>query len=130
MENRNHTHVFSTTVATDSVSFAGVDGCCNDSPAGSGTYDAHGGAESAPSNLPYIQMLTCISMFETFDVNVPDNTLLFNPLTGCAKVSGSRGADSVVYAWLCGSVWVLTCSCSLSRRREQGWQVRSEERRE
>ena len=90
MEDRKHAHTFATTVSTDSVSFAGIDGCCNENVAASGTYPAQGAADDGSSNLPYIQLLTCISMFETFAVNVPDDALLWNPLTGCPKVRTRR----------------------------------------
>jgi len=85
MEDRQHAHTFSTEMPTDSVSFAGVDGCCNDHPAADGSYTASGSTEDGSSNLPYIQMLTCISEYGTFNVTMPDDALLFNPLTGCPK---------------------------------------------
>jgi len=81
-EDRRHSHSFSTTVRLNDVSFEGVAGCCNDSPAEANLYTIAGNFDEASSGLPYIQLLTCMNMDTTFDSDLPPATLLFNEI-GC-----------------------------------------------
>lgn len=77
-EDRQHSHAFSIAVNVPDVSYAGIDGCCNDGPAPSGTYTLSSALENASTGLPYIQLLTCVSSIPSFSTSMPDGSLLFN----------------------------------------------------
>lgn len=83
-EDRPHGHGIALNVTTPAVSYAGVDGCCNDGPAAAGVIDVPGSADSISSGIPYLQMLTCVSQIATFNsTGVPDGAFLFNQVS-CA----------------------------------------------
>lgn len=77
-EDRVHTHTFNFGIPTQSVSYEGVDGCCNDSPAAAVTLSVTGTTFNASSGLPYVQLLTCASRQATFNLTVPEGALAFN----------------------------------------------------
>jgi len=80
-EDRIHGHIFNLTITTDDVSYEGIDGCCNDSPAASGTYVSDADADTISSGLPYLQLLTCVSQIPTFNSSFPPGTLLYNEVS-------------------------------------------------
>lgn len=82
-EDRVHNHSTYGTFATSSVSYAGIDGCCNNDPARDGTYSIKGVSSAASANVPYLQLLTCLNKNESFDVSLPHGALLFSALLGC-----------------------------------------------
>ena len=83
LEDRTHAHTFTASVSTDSISYVGIDGCCNDSPSQNGEYTVYGNVNNASSSVPYIQMLTCLSEVQTFTAELPGEALLFRPTVGC-----------------------------------------------
>ena len=70
-----------------SVEYAGIDGCCNNDPSRAGTYSMQGLTSLSSSNIPYVQLLTCLSKNESFNVDLPNGALIFSPLLGCPDVS-------------------------------------------
>eukprot|EP00007_Cunea_sp_BSH-02190019_P006446 CAMPEP_0174238548 /NCGR_PEP_ID=MMETSP0417-20130205/11647_1 /TAXON_ID=242541 /ORGANISM="Mayorella sp, Strain BSH-02190019" /LENGTH=380 /DNA_ID=CAMNT_0015317393 /DNA_START=81 /DNA_END=1219 /DNA_ORIENTATION=- len=78
-----HVHDFVATLNVSTQSYAGVDGCCNDELGEAGSYRLPSVASVASSNLPYIQLLTCINQNQTFDSALPVDTYLFSE-SGCA----------------------------------------------
>lgn len=83
LEDRKHTHTYSTQVTVNDVSYVGIDGCCNDHPAASGPYTLSGAVDEASTGLPYAQLLTCSSATPSFNASMPDNALFFSPQIGC-----------------------------------------------
>jgi len=81
-EDRHHQHIFLTNITTTDVSYDGVDGCCNNNPAAADDYPIGGTTNNTSSELPYIQLLTCLSQEPTFSAKFPAETLLFNSV-GC-----------------------------------------------
>lgn len=77
-EDRHHNHDFSTSFTATSVSYAGVEGCCNSGPSAAGTIDVAGTTSSESNGLPYVQLLTCISVVDTFNSSFPSGALAFN----------------------------------------------------
>jgi len=73
-----HKHTYLTTVKLSDVSYAGIEGCCNDNVAADGIYNVEGTTDGVSFGLPYVQLLTCVSNNATFDSNMPSGTLLFN----------------------------------------------------
>lgn len=58
-----------------------MDGCCNNSPGPSGSYEIATNATESSSGLPYIQLLTCVSQAPTFNATLPTGSLLFNEIS-------------------------------------------------
>lgn len=83
LEDRVHNHTTYASFSTSQVSYAGIDGCCNNDPTRAATYSIHGAAEDGSSNVPYAQILTCVSKERTFDIELPQGALVFSPLVGC-----------------------------------------------
>ena len=54
-----HSHPFSASITLNSQSYAGIDGCCDDSPCPDGTVSMSGIASTDSTNLPYMSMLAC-----------------------------------------------------------------------
>jgi hypothetical protein len=82
-EDRAHVHTLEASILPDPTSFAGVDGCCNDSPSAQTTYPVAGETAPASSNVPYIQLLTCASEQESFAVAMPKGALLWSAGLSC-----------------------------------------------
>eukprot|EP00042_Codosiga_hollandica_P033405 m.222650 g.222650 ORF g.222650 m.222650 type:complete len:365 (-) comp54178_c0_seq8:112-1206(-) len=85
LEDRTHTHTFTSQINTGSVSYVGVDGCCNDYPSSDGTYPVSGQALSASTGLPYIQLLTCISTGFSTKITMPTNAYLMQTDDQCPQ---------------------------------------------
>jgi hypothetical protein len=79
-EDRAHAHTYEATMTTNDVSFAGIEGCCNDEPAATGEYFIAGNASASSTGLPYIQILTCVNQQPTFAASMPPGALLFQEL--------------------------------------------------
>jgi len=83
-----HSHNISSadnTLSIADVSYAGIAGCCNDNMGESGTVPFTGSADPESANIPYIQMLTCISQEKTVTAtNLPTSANLFNTV-GCPE---------------------------------------------
>lgn len=81
-----HSHQINSTQNTidiSDVSYAGIAGCCNDNIGESGTVPVLGDTDSDSPNIPYIQLLTCISQENTLKTtNLPTSAHLFNTV-GC-----------------------------------------------
>jgi hypothetical protein len=60
-------------------SYAGIDDPDNYNPTSTGEYNLTGSALAASSNLPYIQLLTCTTRAQTFNISLPAGALLFAP---------------------------------------------------
>lgn len=82
-EDRGHVHTYTAAVPLDAVSYEGVDGCCNDSPAAAGTLTLAGATAAGSTNVPYIQLLTCISTTPTFNTTMPTGAVVLSPDVGC-----------------------------------------------
>ena len=82
-EDRKHSHAYTATVQVPDVSFAGIDGCCNDSPAPSGDVPVTGTTDDDSAGIPYIQLLTCMSQTPTFNTTMPNGAVVFSPAVGC-----------------------------------------------
>ena len=80
-EDRTHSHTYSFGLKVNDVSYAGVDGCCNNELSGSGVKPISGSVAASSSNVPYIQLLACVSQAATFDSNFPPTTLIFNEVS-------------------------------------------------
>ena len=82
----SHTHIIDGTqnsVSIANVEYAGIDGCCNDELASSGTVPVSGNTDAESANIPYIQLLTCISQEKTLtSTNLPNTAMLYNTV-GC-----------------------------------------------
>ena len=73
------------TVEFSDVSFAGIEGCCNDNVGQQTTVPVSGSTSSESTNIPYIQYLTCVSQDKSVVVqSMPDSALLFNAV-GCPE---------------------------------------------
>jgi len=73
----------SNSVSIADVEYAGIAGCCNDNLAESGTAPISGSTDADSSNIPYLQLLTCISQEKTLNTtNLPNTAMLFNTV-GC-----------------------------------------------
>jgi hypothetical protein len=79
-EDRLHNHTFEIGFTTTDVSFEGIDGCCDSSPAKAGVVSIAGTTSSESSGLPYVQLLTCVNQQSTFDAVMPPGALLFHEL--------------------------------------------------
>jgi len=84
-EDRGHTHAYTATVAVPDVSFAGIDGCCDKSPAESGKTPVYGTTDSDSTGIPYIQLLTCMTEATTFNATMPTGAVVFSPAVGCQE---------------------------------------------
>ena len=77
-----HDHNFNIVTTLNDVSYAGIGGCCDSALTNSGTYNVSTTSDEDSANIPYVQLLTCISQAETFNSSVPSDALLFNSI-GC-----------------------------------------------
>jgi hypothetical protein len=82
-EDRVHVHTYTTQIDVGSTSYVGIDDCCNDSPAPTGTYTATGSSDAGATGLPYIQLLTCMSQAPTFNTTMPNGAVVLSPSIGC-----------------------------------------------
>jgi hypothetical protein len=111
-EDRAHAHPYSFNVKVGDVSYAGVDGCCNDELSGAGVYAIAGNTSAVSAGVPYISLLTCVSNAPTFESNFPAAALLFNQvacppgynltLAGAGRFIVSNPADGVAGATMGG----------------------------
>lgn len=80
-EDRKHSHSFSVDFPTQEVSYAGVKGCCNKNTAKYQTLTLAGTAETASTELPYVQLLTCVSQSPSFNVTLPLDAAVFSVIS-------------------------------------------------
>jgi hypothetical protein len=110
-----HSHLYSANVKTSDVSYAGVDGCCNNNPAANGVYQVAGNSSSSSSELPYLQLLTCMSQQPTFEAHFPSTTMLFNqvacpPGWNVSVLAAGRFLVSLPQNGEAGATYGGTCS--------------------
>lgn len=77
-----HSHNFSVSFVPSQVTYAGVDGCCDNNPTADTAIFVAGTTEAASTGLPYVQLLTCVSNEPSFNVSLPRGALFFNEV-GC-----------------------------------------------
>jgi len=80
-EDRAHTHSFKASFTTQDASYSGVRGCCDKVLAADRTYDVHDSVHSSSSNIPYVQLLTCVSQTPTFNIGLPSNAYIFTQVS-------------------------------------------------
>ena len=80
-EDRQHSHDFSINIPTTDVSYAGAEGCCDSGPANYETLSLASTAESESANIPYIQLLTCVSQAMTFNSSFPADAMLYSSIS-------------------------------------------------
>jgi hypothetical protein len=83
LEDRGHSHAFAAEVLVPDISYVGIDGCCNENPAPSGSLPVSAVTDVTSAGVPYVQLLTCFSQNTTFNTSLPSGALLFSPLLGC-----------------------------------------------
>ena len=61
-----------------------MDGCCLDTVGGAGTYPVNGNGVAGSTNLPYIQLLTCLAESGPNSASLPEGAYLFHTNDKCA----------------------------------------------
>ncbi len=80
-EDRQHNHTFSLSVPLTPLSFEGAGGCCDTNNAMDVPAQVEGESQSASSNIPYVQLLTCVSEEPTFNMSsMPQGALVYNAI--------------------------------------------------
>jgi hypothetical protein len=81
-EDRKHAHNYTAAFTSTSVSYEGVEGCCNHNTAAAGEVVVSGESSETTENIPYVQLLTCESQAPTFNSSgLPEGSMLFNTVS-------------------------------------------------
>jgi len=78
-----HVHNLTSHLTLESAEFEGVDGCCNNDLAPSGSYIETATSGVAEDDLPYVSLLTCSSTLFSFDTSLPDGALMWMTAGTC-----------------------------------------------
>ncbi|CUE64777.1 Hypothetical protein, putative [Bodo saltans] len=80
-EDRQHHHNFSISFPTTDVSYVGAEGCCDSGPAAHEDLVVASTADSTSTDLPYVQLLTCVNQVPTFNHSFPADALTFSTIS-------------------------------------------------
>lgn len=80
-EDRQHSHNFSISFPVTEVSYAGAEGCCDSGPANFETLNVAATTDAASTNMPYVQLLTCVNQAPTFNHSFPADALTFSSIS-------------------------------------------------
>ena len=80
-EDRKHNHTFDFSIPLSEVSFEGVAGCCDQNNAKFQPAVFAGSTNEASSNIPYVQLLTCVSENPSFNMTLPGGGLVYNAVS-------------------------------------------------
>jgi hypothetical protein len=78
-----HDHSFNATITLSEFSYAGIDGCCNDSPVPAGSVGMTGVSSSTSTGLPQVAVLACNTTSAYPTPVLPAGALLLTTAGGC-----------------------------------------------
>lgn len=80
-EDRTHDHVYDIPIPLEGISFEGAGRCCNDNNGKLEVAKAAGTTAPSSSNIPYIQMLTCVNQEPSFNQTLPPGARTFSAVS-------------------------------------------------